>query len=72
MSALRSLLRLLDLDTRRGRASFGLVVVLLVAFALSFVTDPPPLARGLLGAALVGLIVLWTLLAMAPGLGRER
>lgn len=64
MTSFDRLLGLLDLDTRGGRATFGLVLVLAVAIALSFVTNPSPLLQAAIGVALLALIVLRTLLAM--------
>ena len=64
MASADRLLALLDLDTREGRVSFGLVAVLVVAFAVSTITDPSPAIQWVLGIALLSLIVLRTLLAM--------
>lgn len=72
MATLRRLLRLLDLDTREGRTSFALLLVLVVAFGISLIADPSPLLAGVLGASLVALILLRTLLAMGVRFGRDR
>ena len=64
MASFDRLLGLLDLDTRSGRTSFLVVLVLAIAVAVSFVTDPSPLLQAALGVTLLALLLLRTLLAM--------
>ena len=58
--------------SRRTWTNLGLLAVLAVAVAVSFVSDPSPLAAWVLGVALLVLVALRTLLAMGLGPGRRR